>query len=1607
MDLADLVRLLAELTGLLSPIEGAAPDALERVRRLLASALARGQAEPIHAASDSGFPPPPIDTLPPELVDELRRIVDEAAAGSPDPSLRMARRLWPDPDAEPGTTTPIWTSGWAPEESIGPFATEDGGVVWFDAHRTVGNPDIIVDVATGRPVILLSRPALPPDSVSAGTTDFELPACTLWLAASAFDAEAPAGSFAGLRVQGGTVALSQAASVHGSVVTLAPGAVVTLRLQIAPPERRPSGAAGGDAPGASVTPPERADFSMTVGGEGRLVGAAPARLDAYGASVELNAEEGGGAEYDERIVRLRFPFAADRERFTIEDARSETFRPGGEAPIRQGFWALPVAFPQDGDPLNLGETAVPDALLLSLGEGLHAVSAPIGTPGPIRLDPVLLLVAPAALTLIADAHPARHRSVVELWSNEVVGRSRIELRIPGRMEIRFDATLEAGGTEALILSPLECRPMLDRPVTAAGAPVPFVSRRAVAGVLRLPGATRIALAGPAEPPRAPDGQPLPLPTASFALSNGFIRASGAAAMAMAGTIEEGLRLASGSLLYRFAFGFLVPMLPDPYAANMPRLPPRRLGNPTLIEREPPLFARVRWPSPAQAVLSFELGIEAEFALRLGFEPLGETPILEEPGRDRGRLAAVEARFPRASGQRSELFRLLDVSSRADLFGIGYGMHVPDLQGAAGSPAAPIRLRGLDVLAPVRNLSVFTLPAFQWEPVLDIPGEGALPFPPVLVSRTDGGPSRFATPTPDLVPVAPLPLVDALLAEYERPGGPGLAARFTLPFGMVAVAELRRPVLDLNQPLRLPPQFESVRPGFPASELAGGLQLSLRAGRAGPLDGSATGLPGAAVQTDNGTGGANVLRGGSIDTMFNDTFAGENPSVPIRRIDVSGYGASIFSDWRRAGDQATGITQVRFEAVTGRTSREVVQVRSMLYPWGARVVRIVTMERTGSGGVFRRDSGWQPASDAEYRLPGCTVHPGVVPRLANIRRIRDTSNTYQRVHPPGAGGGTVRLVQVLFDADVAVEGVTAGANGTRLVPAQDIVGYVQVAPVGADGSIVPLTAGQLDDLLATVGPVGGPVHCELDVAQSGLHMRLARIEVDRAGAPAGSPEFAAVGRGTIELPSAGQWTFAFRGSGETEARRLPPDRPIPLIRANPAGGSDPPYRFAEPRELHRPVDPETEYALLHSAGAHRMLIPRPEIRRGDAVVHGGAPLLFADMYTLSGGVALFPRAEQCHPLPAGSVLRITGRRKARLEIPDQAGLPPGAFKVGPLDRTLHQGAALRVRSAFRPDATVRLAIDSDRRPDWSCTFGPVSMIGDIDDLDGLVSVVADVSASADAAPHMVDPQMVFGGPLEPVQSILQLLTAFGIPFPIDVAVTNTVYGFQSGWRYVFPEFGFSAVEEAIEHGLGVMAELEILGRWGKESHDAKEIGKEISEHSLVSTKGTSKAALRGWHFVLEIEAKILVKVLEITPIAKGFAGGVFKFEVGGEEEGATKLSTFVGVAGAVKIELGVITLTGARSYSLGFRHLLGTKKVELGGASEWEVEGEFVKGLAAVAVSFELVALVEAHEDYHFKGEGTLAVDLTLGWVLSKTFEMEFEVDERIAIAVFVATTVLP
>ena len=152
--------------------------------------------------------------------------------------------------------------------------------------------------------------------------------------------------------------------------------------------------------------------------------------------------------------------------------------------------------------------------------------------------------------------------------------------------------------------------------------------------------------------------------------------------------------------------------------------------------------------------------------------------------------------------------------------------------------------------------------------------------------------------------------------------------------------------------------------------------------------------------------------------------------------------------------------------------------------------------------MRADSGWVATGPGVYRYPPndpailpppppewtpIETHPGIVGGAFNVRRIRETGRVVERV----IGTETIELLEVRFDADMQIEGVVTGqihGNGPR--PSIDQVGYVQRSPKGH-----PLMPQHLAAIMADEGPMGGPVNCEIEIADSGQIMHVVRVDVD--------------------------------------------------------------------------------------------------------------------------------------------------------------------------------------------------------------------------------------------------------------------------------------------------------------------------------------------------------------------------------------------------------------------------------------------------------------------------------------------------------------------------------
>ncbi|HWW24193.1 MAG TPA: hypothetical protein VNY78_09825, partial [Edaphobacter sp.] len=457
--------------------------------------------------------------------------------------------------------------------------------------------------------------------------------------------------------------------------------------------------------------------------------------------------------------------------------------------------------------------------------------------------------------------------------------------------------------------------------------------------------------------------------------------------------------------------------------------------------------------------------------------------------------------------------LLDVSTAADLLGI-------QVFGSGPNRTVTLQVSGMSLQHPLSGLDLFAVPEISWEPMYaDGSGDGTIG----TIAATDEGsiPTLAMPASVQLVPVAPTLMLDTFFQRIAA--GDDFRANFTLPFGLIANHEITNANVH-----RLQPQFPN--------GLTSGVQISI-----GPqfsiID---PGMRGSSFNTV--PYGANVI-GAAAAGFYNTQFQN---LLPLLRYDFSGYGASVFSDWRKVIPVDSAIIKVQFQTIVGRTAHEVIEVQSFIYPWHIRVVRTVTIDRLSTGDLLRHDTGWQAASDGAFDIPGFQVHTGPISLIANVTRIRDQGPFITDL---------LTWQPVIFDADViltttndtaSINGltVTSGTAGSDRLATQDMTGYI-VETFG--GAPTPQQLASLLGQYTASGPVAGIVTAD----KTGTTMRASMVSATAFLSGANGIVVASL-NGSPVLPSDGAWSLAKRPAGGTQPPQiLDPNTPVPLIRPSSA------------------------------------------------------------------------------------------------------------------------------------------------------------------------------------------------------------------------------------------------------------------------------------------------------------------------------------------------------------------------------------------------------------------------------------------------------------------------
>jgi hypothetical protein len=1138
----------------------------------------------------------------------------------------------------------------------------------------------------------------------------------------------------------------------------------------------------------------------------------PANAKFNGNSFDLTAYV-GPPRLDAGLNIVFFPYTISPSKLDSATLSSDAATFSGMTAL-EGGWALSLVKPDLSG--HLGEALGPGTIVFYCHDVVH-VKWP-GAPGTIDL-PALRLVVSQGQLLITTLHGSVSSPLtqtIRLWA---VRSAPDSPRLPIRLHISGAAIAfiyycdAASGYGFYATCGVDLA--IDRPVTLSGAPLVFPgSAFALLGVQRTPaGATFRVIAGVKT---VPDARNL------IALRNALVAVSEPALVVLQGALTPPGNIDNGSLRLTLGASAWLPTLPDPYVTN------QSLGKANdaagaaagaLVSTLPsatsaPITATITWLTPQTPVVTFQGALGDPVGVEAPQTADPTRPLQQDPDQIRVPTQTAEGRvIPPQSptfiglttthvaaaasnpynqapllaafrGQTVEAFRsdrlrglrLLDVSTNQDLLGV-------ELTGSLASVGSTFQLKDLEVCTPANGIRVFALPQVQWEPVRtldrdqDIPHLGLFPTP--LASVTDGGATQLAVQSVRLVPAIPDLATTAVLEEFAA--GQGAALRTTLPFGMQALLRLR------PQPSPRPADtIQRNEPHFPKPGLTGGAQLAFSAGASPNPSDESNYFDGASIQLQNGvslaTGtplnisvlGSIVDPADSVESLFNNEFgpSGAFPKVPVTRLDISGYGGSCFSDWLKRSAAYAEAAKVQFQVTVGRTALEVVKFATVLYPWGIRLTRTVTIERRSGGGVIRRDSGWQPSSPGLFQFPPSSlpgthyiVHPGLLRGLFNINNIRSTG--LAPISFMGSNGKTVTLAPKFFDARARIDGLEGGPD----LAANGILGFLQIEPVGE-----PLHENDLRALIDQQGPIGGPVDGVVQVGGSGFRVRATRIEVGYAIDSVGRPEFIGAVRSAPRFRQEGAWS-AVRMPGpsnphpDAEAVTANDVNGLPIVREglltgvngdNMTLGPQTDYRFSDPADVHRPDDPAWEYGILQTSPAHVFVFPRPHVDPGITELRTRTQPRFADYYARCTSKGLFPPIGNAITLPPNVL--VVDPTSGGFRLRDNVNMPAPR---PPLIVAQHGSDVMQVDYS---GAALSLAITENN---WKMEMPGIEMWTDCLGISKVAGLRSHLIAGTNDRPVVRDIGMLLQHDIE---SALSFLTGFGnrpLMGPMDLGASNTV------------------------------------------------------------------------------------------------------------------------------------------------------------------------------------------------------------------------------------------
>lgn len=1313
-----------------------------------------------------------------------------------------------EPTALGGLERPAWARALSPSATYGPITTVSSDLQiktlkWIQVFTFTET----VEFVRGSSVLCV----LPLSLFHFGSpTQAGILSGSAWIAVQPFVPNAPADSFAGVAIQSGEITSDQPLGLGPTLVNVPTSA--TLSLSLVP---SPSAASVAGSP-ATVTAPGKISITFPPSGSPTI------SFDSCSATVYSEAISCSPANqpvtYNSDLKLLYVPGHSSATIFKPKSVAGKLITLRGSAPIESAGWAFSVN--ESATPLTLGSASSSGEFAIVFGTGITSKWTGLHRPEPATSGVLIAQNTALVLFLISGAAPGvLNKQQFQLWDDQDSNSKRrcqlITTRAAGQI-----LTYAISGTEEILELGAALEALVDRPLLATGARVPALFSEGVVGLIHNSAGYR--LVAYSATPASNFGIKGTNTLYPLALDNAFLEVGHPLALLISEKTDAQFNGIDGLFLVLFGYLLVELYLPDPYTGGLTAGTQRQ--NPTLGDVTTQsgassgyLVAEILWPALDKATLRLadtahthpaappatEASSTAVPPLHLISGPVHVEPTPLTAGKSVKKIVTKSAITDQAVNRpppppplpESEVgAMLLDLSTRASQLGVEVVTNrQADLQ---------YTIDGLSVRGPASLLPLSTLPAIAWEPMYNrstgTANAGVSNFD-LLHPPGDGPFTQVRSTSATLIPISPLQSLQAVLDA----GTGGFTAQLTLPFGMIGVLD------STTTNGTTLPELNLIRPSFPATSTPSGAiytgawQLSFAAPDPTQPDPVLAGRTYLRTQTDNPAPpalsyGEQVL-GTDVKDIFSSRFdppAGSKigTGVPLRRYDLTGYGASTFSEWTNTTPASTDVIKAFFHVLIGRTSHEVIQVQSLIYPWAIKVVRTITIDRLASGSVERYDSGWQAASDGVFDYPTSTgitadqIHAGLISGVINVKNIQELgfpANTQGTQDGTGFGGVkavtmTIPVQPVTFDADVIIQPQHQVTQGGMNIPDLEGQMHVCVPSKGVTGFIglqfdYHLSLADMANFDALSNGAGGPINATLNIGGANSILRATEFDATPVddGAVAKGLGIACAIRGVPKLSSDGSWSVASRRQAQAAPVALDPTQAAPVVQPNTSGGSKPGkhIHFADPADIFRldpgfATPPETLYGFLQATGTQSNFLSRPMLTVGSQKLTLADALNVAHAGALLGAISNFPGISQCLQFLGGELDAITNQLAApslstmqNLQLKSSVRskpLPLITTSIADVNLYFHQKGDDLTKPADPPNVVISLGQPTS--PSWSLDVNhiAVGLVVPALSADPIIWLQGAFHADADSTPAFPDLKVVFDGPLEPLTEFFTIL-----------------------------------------------------------------------------------------------------------------------------------------------------------------------------------------------------------------------------------------------------------